>query len=647
MDEKNLSIIVIKSEMSSSFYETLMSVCRQLNYNDNIEVILADAVDGTAYELCRKYGEDDNTLLLDKVRFVDISSQIFENMAQIKNEAVKYATNGRVLILTDSQILQEGIIEKCLLTDRIEVSDDELQSYYNAGTDVFSYLVADRDTFSSIGGWNSGLACNEDYELFIRACNYNCHDKFYPIYSDEYKYPVFKETFLVYAYILGKYASKLRNSGMFNDVLSNWFIQAKNYGIETYFEDCAKKMIGRTECFNAIDKNMNPVLMFYGLKTCNGTLNSFALEFAQALRNKRINVLLLNIDDDNTTENIGKIILNDYRCVIGMQTGLYTERLENGQLLGNLFKCPKFNYVFDHPLYVSWSLMLPVNDLYVLQQDETYSEYITKYYPYVKKSWHFPPAGLIGNLTKTENGKTEKIYDISFIATYNDYRERLDVIKNLPDNIRKISWHMVNQLKNHPNQRAEEALEAVLEKKKITLTEHEFVVTLHKSLEAVRTVTFYIREKIIKTLIESGIKVDVFGDSWKKSPYADNKNLIIHDDIDFEKGLDIMAQSRISLNVMSWHKGGMTERIANAMLNYSVCVTDETSYINRHFVAGENIVTFNLDNIDKLPDKIRTVLQDENLQKYIEKNAYKKALSEHTWDNRSDYFMNILGEIEK
>ena len=163
MDEKNLSIIVIKSEMSSSFYETLMSVCRQLNYNDNIEVILADAVDGTAYELCRKYGEDDNTLLLDKVRFVDISSQIFENMAQIKNEAVKYATNRRVLILTDNQILQEGIIEKCLLTDRIEVSDDELKSYYNAGTDAFSYLVADRDMFSSIGGWNSGLACNEDY----------------------------------------------------------------------------------------------------------------------------------------------------------------------------------------------------------------------------------------------------------------------------------------------------------------------------------------------------------------------------------------------------------------------------------------------------------------------------------------------------
>lgn len=167
-------------------------------------------------------------------------------------------------------------------------------------------------------------------------------------------------------------------------------------------------MIGRTECFNAIDKNMNPVLMFYGLKTCNGTLNSFALEFAQALRNKRINVLLLNIDDDNTTENIGKIILNDYRCVIGMQTGLYTERLENGQLLGNLFKCPKFNYVFDHPLYISWSLMLPVNDLYVLQQDETYSEYITKYYPYVKKAGTFHLRDLLAILQKRKMAKQKK-----------------------------------------------------------------------------------------------------------------------------------------------------------------------------------------------------------------------------------------------
>ena len=39
---------------------------------------------------------------------------------------------------------------------------------------------------------------------------------------------------------------------------------------------------------------------------------------------------------------------------------------------------------------------------------------------------------------------------------------------------------------------------------------------------------------------------------------------------------------------------------------------------------------------------------DKDTQDYYTfANAYKKALSEHTWDNRSDYFMNILGEIEK
>lgn len=91
-----------------------------------------------------------------------------------------------------------------------------------------------------------------------------------------------------------------------------------------------------------------------------------------------------------------------------MQTGIYTERLENGQLLGNLFKCPKFNYVFDHPLYVSWSLMLPVNDLYVLQQDETYSEYITKYYPYVKKAGTFHLRDLLAILQKRKMAKQKK-----------------------------------------------------------------------------------------------------------------------------------------------------------------------------------------------------------------------------------------------
>ena len=68
----------------------------------------------------------------------------------------------------------------------------------------------------------------------------------------------------------------------------------------------------------------------------------------------------------------------------------------------------------------------------------------------------------------------------------------------------------------------------------------------------------------------------------------------------------------------------MTERIANAMLNYSVCVTDETSYINRHFVAGENIVTFNLDNIDKLPDKIRTVCRMKIFRNILRKMRIRK-----------------------
>ena len=42
---------------------------------------------------------------------------------------------------------------------------------------------------------------------------------------------------------------------------------------------------------------------------------------------------------------------------------------------------------------------------------------------------------------------------------------------------------------------------------------------------------------------------------------------------------------------MNWHKGGMTERIANAMLAGSVCVTDKTSYLEK-ILRMEKILSF-------------------------------------------------------
>ena len=658
--EELLSVIIIRCDDSSDLRASIDSVLSQKN--EMTELIVADAFDGRSRELCEDAG----------IRFEDISERLYENTAQVKNEAVKLASCRHALILTSGRLLEAGVLNSILAELSAEknslTADGEVlfKKYFLEGICCDSYLVVNRDSFGVIGGWNERLLCAEDYELLLRACDFNLMQGFCAAKSAE-EPVIYRETYFTYAYLLAKYVRRLKAADIFDVIFTKWYTQAGVYGAGVYFADCAKELMARRNLYKDIDFNTRPVLMFTHNIECNGTLASFAYNFGDALRKNGQNVQIINLDDSSDNA-INYALLRDYRAVTGFQTSFFTEQLQNGSLAGNIFGCPKFNYLFDHPLYLSYYLMLPVNDFYVLQQDEGYAAYIKKYFSHVKDVFHFPPAGIIGarmrsaleasseklcgGLCSEEAVKCaikglEKSMDISFVATYNDYRERLEVIRSFPEDIRRLSWRMVNQLKNNPRQSAEEALECVLKKSRREVTQHEFVVLLHKSCEAVRAVSFYYREKIVEELINAGLVVDVFGEAWRKAPYADNPQLRIHAGVSFEQGLDVMAESRISLNVMTWHKGGMTERVANSMLNGSVCVTDVTTYIDRNFTDGENIVTFELDNIKALPARLKELLGSEDEKNFIAQNAFMKAVKEHTWDVRARQFLGILRETEE
>ena len=45
---------------------------------------------------------------------------------------------------------------------------------------------------------------------------------------------------------------------------------------------------------------------------------------------------------------------------------------------------------------------------------------------------------------------------------------------------------------------------------------------------------------------------------------------------------------KVGLNIMTWHKYGMTERIANICLSGAVCLTDSSEYLRNNFNNNEN-----------------------------------------------------------
>jgi spore maturation protein CgeB len=123
------------------------------------------------------------------------------------------------------------------------------------------------------------------------------------------------------------------------------------------------------------------------------------------------------------------------------------------------------------------------------------------------------------------------------------------------------------------------------------------------------------------------------------------QNLVIHPDAEGVDALKVYAQSKISLNIMSWHKDGMTERIANSMINRAVVLTDPSTYLTEHYEDEKEIVYYHLTRLGELPDKIHRLLADDDYREAIAENGLKTAAAHDTWDNRAEKFLDILNDI--
>ena len=108
-----------------------------------------------------------------------------------------------------------------------------------------------------------------------------------------------------------------------------------------------------------------------------------------------------------------------------------------------------------------------------------------------------------------------------------------------------------------------------------------------------------------------------------------------------------MQQSKISLNIMSWHKDGLTERILNGMLCHSAILSDKSTRLEEEFIDGEDILLFNLSQIEKLPRQVNELLLNPDRLQRIAENGYKKASQRHLWIHRAQQLLYIIHHLSK
>lgn len=443
-------------------------------------------------------------------------------------------------------------------------------------------------------------------------------------------------------YIVGKYSQILQGGGYFDAVVGELLHQAEELDKPQEALAWLEDMLGHRKQYERILDGTAPVLIYYGVTYCYNILNVMLEGLKEALERLGVPVITYDEQQEDVT-GLSRYTGCHFRAVIGIQSYLMSVYMkQSGRYLHDEIIGPKFNIILDHPIWLKNQLGNVGDAYYVLTHDQNYVDFIRRFYPKVAETFLFPPGGR--QLLPVQR-EQERCYDVVFIGTYGDYRKKCEVMRQSRRNVRFLASHFLFHMRRNTQLTAEEAFHQALEDYGITCGDTEFLEFFFEFRSVIQCVMYYYREKVIRTLLEQGIAVDVWGSSWKNAPFADHPCLTIHEDVTPGESLQILAKAKLSLNIMAWHKGGFTERMANTMLQGAVLVTDQTSYREYGFTPGSDCVMFSLQELEGLPQQIKKLLADDEKRTAIAQAGQQYARTYQTWDSRAGQLLQIIEEL--
>lgn len=330
-----------------------------------------------------------------------------------------------------------------------------------------------------------------------------------------------------------------------------------------------------------------------------------------------------------------------------------------------------WHIILDHPLYHNSVLKQPLKNMRVVCLDETHAEYIRKYYSHIKEVIVMPlPADTAKNLVPYN----ERSRDVLFTGTYTSSEDIVALamrssgdsveIKNFQTmhkepaqefiNSMQIFNKMAGYLLENPCETIEKAytfaLGDITEEKVLKETAAAFADGLELNFWADMFIRAVIRKELLMEMLRNGIDVDIFGHGWEKfvekcgnvekSEGRFKGKINICGEVDYRQLPELYADAKIALNVLPWFKAGQHDRIALAMCNGCVCVTDESTYLEKKFVDGENIFMYSLEDMTGAAMLVRDLLTHPLEAARAAAKGYVCAVSSLSFKKYIEIFIN-------
>ena len=310
--------------------------------------------------------------------------------------------------------------------------------------------------------------------------------------------------------------------------------------------------------------------------------------------------------------------------------------MQSGKSLWDLWNIPCYNIIVDHPMYYFETLDHAPERGIVACADRFHVEYVARFYPTVKKTIFLPTAGECLKPFSELKSFSERSIDVLFIGAYKYEEIKCD----------NFSIQLTNYLFHHPSETFEAALESCLTAGHQHLSEDELKECIQQYRYLDRNVGALFRLEILRTLVNAGVKVTVYGDHFEDTDLYQHPNFIYKGCCSTEEGIRLMENSKIVLNQLAWFKAGASERIFEAMLQGSIALTDESLYLKEHYEDTKDILFYSLSNLKALPDIVHSILSGHALAESIRKKAYIKTVQRHMWIHRASDLLADLNLTE-
>lgn len=357
-----------------------------------------------------------------------------------------------------------------------------------------------------------------------------------------------------------------------------------------------------------------------------------------ALSMESLGHTVFRFDKSNMDKSYEELTLfheNGLDCAIVLNNIGFQMFLESGRSLWDIWNIPCYNIIVDHPVYYFDTLDNAPHNGIVACADRYHTDYIKRFYPTVQRTIFLPTAGECLKPFADLKPFAERSIDVLFIGGF-----KYDT--GLPRY--EFSTRLMDELMLHPDRTYEETVENCLAADNLSLSGEELkeVIQIHRFYEKNTTALF--RVLILKTLLDAGISVTVYGSAFESCGLYGHPNFIYKGECSMEEGIRLMEDSKIVLNQLAWFKAGSSERIYEAMLQGAVSLTDDSIYLRETFEDNVDIKFYTLDNINALPDIVRSILSEPDKTEILRGKAYQKAYEQHTWLQRAITLLDDLAD---